>query len=119
MAEEEDREVPELPDLVTEIDATIAQLSQPGAAERDPIAEIRETVLPLLKDLATSVMFAVEDLQDQVNPVELTGAEAQEAMQLLKALAQLQPTNTQLQERVTQMLEALGGDDEGDEVDAN
>jgi len=121
MADDDEREVPELPDLVTEIDATIAQLNQPGAAGRDPITEIRETVLPLLRDLATSVMFALEDLQDQVSPVELTGAEAQEGIQLLKAFVQLQPGNTHLQERVTQMIDALGGegDDESDEGDTH
>lgn len=119
----EERDVPELPSLLEEIEATVQAFdkrSEESITAREIWIELKNTILPLFKDFAASTMFALEDIRDLADPVELSGEQAQDIGTMLQALAQSQPTNPELQERVREALEALDqdsdeGDDEGDE----
>jgi hypothetical protein len=116
----EERDVPTLEELLTEIDATIARLDQPGAAAANAMDEIRNTILPLMKDVVASVGLGFIDIQDEINPIRLGGADAEEIHTLLQAFAASRPTDTQLQERVKQAADLLEQDDDeegGDEDD--
>jgi len=121
----EERDIPTLDDLATEIDATIAKLDGPaGEIPADPIAacklimgEIKNTILPLMKDIVASTSIGLMYVQDLAEPVELTGGEADEVATLLKAFAGSRPGDTALQERISAALEPLEPDDDEDEED--
>jgi hypothetical protein len=117
----EEREIPTLDELVTEIEGIVERLDKdhPAGAPVDPAAlmsEIKNTVLPLMKDLAASTALGFVEIQDIVDPIKLSGADAEEVAALLKAFAQTRPTDAALQERIGLAMEALEQDDEeGDE----
>ncbi len=119
----EERDIPTLDDLATEIDATIAKWDGPaGELPADPVAaikhvwsEIKNTILPLVKDLTASTSVGLMYVQDLAEPVELTGGEADEVATLLKAFAGSRPGDTALQERIAAALEPLEPDDDEDE----
>lgn len=115
----EERDVPDLPTLLNEIqqmqgrfDVSVAKAqSDPAELAKASVAFVQNDMLPWLKDFVESTWYGIEDLIDKVNPVEITGAEADEISTLLQAALQ---TNPQLAERITPLLGALdtGGDDE-------
>jgi hypothetical protein len=117
----EERDVPTLDELVIECDTIAANLDKtypPGAevSGADVMSELKNTILPLIKDVAASAMLDIGEIQDDINPVKLTRADADEAAILLKAYAASNPTDAGLQGRIAAQLEALeDGDDEEDE----
>jgi len=122
MAEAE-RDIPDFPTLLADIEGTMVRLDNPSS-QADAMSEIRNTILPLMKDFVEAVMVFGEDVQDMVNPVEVTAAEAQDIGTMLTAFAQSNPGNPEIAERVKTALEALdlaeGDDDEDeDEEEAN
>ena len=121
MAEAE-RDIPDFQTLLSDIDGQMLRLDNP-ATQADALSEIKNTVLPLMKDLVEVLMVFGEDVQDMVNPVEITATEAQDIGTMLTALAQSNPGNTELAERVQVALDALDlgepGDDEGEDEDDN
>lgn len=124
MAEEE-RDVPDLPTILNDIHLLIAKVdtAQPGQPHADPMNVIRNEILPLLKDLTESVGYALEDVQDLVDPIRLTGAEASGIADILLAAREANPNNPALLEKIQEGLDALdyeegeGGGDEDDEED--
>lgn len=121
MAEEE-RNVPDIPTILNDIVSLIAKVdtAQPGHPHADPMNVLKNEVLPLLKDLTESVGYALEDLQDLVDPIKLTGAEASEIADILIAARDANPNNTALLEKIEAGLEALEyqeGDGDGEEED--
>jgi hypothetical protein len=115
----EERDVPELQDLVTEIETTITSLDErmrtapPGSI--NAMAEITNTILPLLKDVVESVLISLVEIRDIADPIELTGADAQEIGTLLAAFRESQKDNPQLVERIDGALDLLGPEGEDDE----
>lgn len=120
MAEEE-RDVPDLPTILSDTSALIVKVdqAQPGQPHADPLNIIRNELLPLLKDLIESVSYAFEDVHDMLEPIKLTGAEANNIADILLAARAANPDNTALLEKIQDGLEALeyqeGDDDEEDE----
>ncbi len=114
----EERDVPTLGDLLSEIDATVTRLDQ---ASTSPVTaamvmdEIRNTILPLMKDIVASTGFGFEDIQDIIDPVKIAQGDAEEISALLKAFAASRPTDAALQERIAQATEVLEQDDEDEE----
>ena len=114
----EERDIPDFPTLLAEIEATSARLDNPSS-QADAMSEIKNTILPLMKDFVEAVMVFGEDVQDMVNPVELTAAEAQDIGTMLTAFAQSNPGNPEIAERVQTALESLdlGGEDDDEDED--
>lgn len=118
---DEERDVPDLPTILTDINALIAKVdaAQPGQPHADPMNVLRNELLPLLKDLTESVGYALEDVQDLVDPIKLTGAEASGIADILLAARAANPNNPALLEKIQDGLDALeyqeGGDEEDDE----
>ncbi len=126
MATTEERDIPELQDLVTEIENTIKSLDNRPAASFDAaalLAEIKNTVLPLIKDVAESTLISLVEIRDIAEPVELTGQEADEMATLLAAFRESQKdTNPQLVERIDNALAVFAedeDDEDSEEEDAN
>lgn len=117
----EERDIPTLEELSTEVDATVARLDKVAPSTNPEIQnlrdEIKNTLLPLIKDLAASTSIGLIYVQDLAEPVELSGAEADEAATLLKAFAESQPLDKALQERIAIAVEPLLGDDGEDDED--
>ena len=118
MAEAE-RDIPDLPTLLADIEGTMVRLDNPSS-QADAMSEIRNTVLPLMKDFVEAMMVFGEDVQDMVNPVEITAAQAQNISTMLTAFAQSNPGNPEIAERVKSALEDLdlGDDEDEDEEEA-
>lgn len=116
----EERDIPMLEELVNECDAISARLDKdfpagtevPGSAL---MSEIKNTLLPLIKDVASAAMLDISDIQDEINPVKLSQAQAQDTADLLKAFAASRPTDPTLQERIALAVESLEDDDGEDE----
>ncbi len=113
----EERDVPPMDELVAECDTIVANLDKnyPAGAEvsgADVMSELKNTILPLIKDGIASALLDIMDLQDAVNPVKLGQQEAEEVSALLKAFAASRPTDAALQERIALALEPLEDDDE-------
>lgn len=126
MATTEERDIPELPDLILEIGSTITSLDErirnapPGSIDGAMVmAEIVNTVLPLLKDGLDSTLISLVEIRDIAEPVKLTGGEADEVTTLLAALRESQKDNPQLVERIDGALELLAADDEDDEAEGD
>ncbi len=109
----EERDVPMLEELVTEIDATVARLdASPTAATAESVmSEIKNTILPLMKDLASSCMLGFIEINDIIDPVKLTGEQADETVVLLKAYAAA-TTDPALKERIAEALIPLEEEDD-------
>ncbi len=113
----EERDVPMLEDLLGEIDATMARLdASPTPTDIEGVwSELKNTILPLMKDVVASTRLDLIEIQDIVDPIKLTTVEAEENEELLKAFAASRPGDTALQERINGMLAVLErGDDEED-----
>ena len=128
MATTEERDVPELPELLAEIENTILSYDERTRAGQTLVAmsEITNTLLPLLRDTVAAMIFEVEDIHNEINPVKLAHEDAEEVGTLLGALhAHATATgDTGLAERVTAVLPLLGdepddGDDGDDDGDTN
>lgn len=119
MAATEERDVPELQDLVTDLEGTMKRYDEAPQGSIDWESEVKNTLLPLMKDLAESTMLAMVELRDIVDPVTISTEDAQEIGTLLAALRESQPGNAQLVSRIDAALAVLSdeGDDdeEGDE----
>lgn len=116
----EERDVPTLDELVNEIDNLSARLDKdyPDGTEVSGAAvmsELKNTFLPFLKDVAAATMIDIGEIQDIVDPVKITRAEADETSALLQAFAASRPTDLALQERIAATLELLENDDDDDE----
>lgn len=116
---EAEREVPDLADLANQIQETMDQLDGPAGQTADAMSQIKNTILPLMKDLAESVIFALGDLEEAAIPVEISRAEAADIATLLQAVLHSNPGNADLAARVQAGLEALEQTDEpeGDDED--
>lgn len=120
----EERDIPDFPTLLADIEGTMVRLDNP-ASQADAMSEIRNTILPLMKDVIEAMMVFGEDVQDMVNPVEISAAEAQDIGTMLTAFAQSNPGNPEIAERVQAALESLdlnegeGEDDDEDEEETN
>jgi len=116
----EERDVPTLDELVNEFDAVVARLDKDYPAGTEVLgsalmSEIKNTLMPLFKDVAAATLLDIIDIQDEINPVKLTQAQSEETADLLKAFAASRPTDPALQERIALALEPLEGDDDDDE----
>lgn len=116
----EERDIPTLDDLAVEIDGIIARLDRdyPAGAPVDAAAvmsELKNTVLPLMKDLSASTTLGFVEIQDIVDPIKLTGGEAEEISALLKAFAATRQGDSALLERIAQANEFLEQDDEDED----
>lgn len=109
--DEDDRDIPELPDILKEVEQEMARIKkQPG---KDAATElIGGTVLSLMKDFIEATLLGFEEIQDQVNPVRLSGASAHEIGVLLKAALVSTPN---LKDRIEPLLVELEQDEEDDE----
>jgi hypothetical protein len=115
----EERDVPDLPTLLTDITAAIDRLDKTPVTDAEAVkAMVVNDVLPLMKDFIESTLYAFEDIQDLVEPIKITGAEAQNIATILQATLQSNPGNKELAERINDGLEALdmGDDDEEEET---
>lgn len=78
---------------------------------------LRDDILPLMKDFMESTIMAFEEVQDELDPIKLTGADAKEALTLFQSTLQ---TNPQLKDRLEPLIETLaeqlGEDDEEPET---
>lgn len=117
----EERDVPTLEELANECDAIMARLDKdfPAGTEvsgASLMSEIKNTLLPLFKDIAAAAFLDIIDLQDEINPVKISQAQAEETADLLKAFAASRPMDPALLERISAALEPLEGDedDEGE-----
>lgn len=117
MAATEERDVPELQDLVTDLEGTMKRYDEAPEGSIDWESEVKNTLLPFMKDLTESVMLGMVELQDMVDPIKLTGAEAQEIGTLLAALRESQPTNAQLVSRIDEALTLLSDEPDEEEGD--
>lgn len=118
----EERDVPQLDELVAEIDANISRLDNVAGAITPEMlmSELKNTILPLMKDLATSTGMGFEEIQDEINPIRLGGAAAQNITELLQALKAGSPGNTDLHGRIDEALVDLDqGEEEDDEEEAD
>ncbi len=114
----EERDVPQLDELGTEIDAQIARLDntpEGSITAASVMSELKNTVLPLLKDLAAATGLGFEEIQDEVNPIKLGGAAAQNIGELLQALKAGSPGNADLHGRIDEALVDLEQVDEPEE----
>jgi len=113
----EERDVPMLEDLVNEVDAIVARLdaSPTPATAETVMSELKNTILPLIKDIAASTMLGLIEIHDEINPVKLSGEQADETAALLKAFAE-STTDAALKQRIAEALEPLEEEeDDGDE----
>jgi len=118
----EERDVPPLDVLLNDI----AQMQErfdaqskeaPDAESRSLLAVsfVQNDMLPWLKDFVESTLFAFEDVQDLVNPIEIPSSEAENMVEILKATKDSNPTNVLLVERIERALTFLEPDDAEDE----
>jgi len=118
MAEEE-RDVPQLDELMTDIDNQVARYDQVPEEQltgKYLMSEIKNTILPLLKDIVASTGLGFEEIQDLIEPVKITAAQAQNIGELLEALKAGTPGNSTLHARVDEALIDLEQKDaEGEE----
>lgn len=125
MATTEERDTPSLGDLFTEIEAKMADFDARPAGSLDVELELKNTILPLLKDVVASVGFAIEDLQDIVDPIKLSSQDAQEIGTLLAAFREMVTANPQLGaapqlvERIDDALAAVSDEDDDDEPEGD
>ena len=86
----------------------------------DPLNFLKNDLVPTMKDLVEAMIVAFEDVQDEINPIKLTGGEAKEALTLFQAALQ---TNPQLKDRFEPLIETLseqlGEDDDEPEAEQN
>ncbi len=101
MADEE-KEVPDPIDLLKDLEGMQERLDKGQVP--DPLMFLKNDVLPLLKDFMQSTIMAFEDVQDDINPIKLTGADAKENLTVLQATLQ---TNPQLKDRLEPIIESL------------
>ena len=79
------------------------------------MSELKNTILPLMKDITASTMLDLIELRDIVDPIKLNTAEADEIEALLKAFSESRVGDTALQARIAEALMALErNDDEED-----
>lgn len=117
MAEAE-REIPDFPTLLADTEKDIARLESP-VSQADALSEIKNTVLPLIRDLIEAIMIFGEDIQDEINPVKLNSSEAQDIGTLLQSVVHANPGNAELAERVNGHLESLDLLDEPEDEESN
>ena len=116
MAEVE-RDVPGLDELVIEIDANIARLDNAAGeiTAASVMSELKNTILPLMKDIASSAGLGFEEIQDIIEPIKLTGASAQNIGELLQGFKAASPGNANLHGRIDEALVDLEQMDPPDE----
>lgn len=115
----EERDIPTLDDLVNEIEALSQRLDRdyPPSTQvtaEAVMSELKNTLLPLIKDVASAAMIDISDLNDAVNPVKVSMVDAQEMADLLKAFAASRPTDLELQARIKDKVDILEGEDDED-----
>lgn len=118
---EEERDVPPLPALAADIQSTIERLRKMSFETPQQVASVLiNDLLPLMKDMVESTWYGFEDVQDEINPIRLTGSEAQEVKTLLLAAKQGAVGNALLTARIDSALEpfdVLDEDEDEDESD--
>ena len=118
----EERDVPPLDVLLSDI----AQMQErfdaqskeaPDAESRSLLAVsfVQNDMLPWLKDFVESTLFAFEDVQDLVNPIEIPSSEAENMIEILEATKQSNVGNVLLTQRIEQALAVLKPDDDAED----
>lgn len=113
----EERDVPTLQDLDTEIGVLIQRLDDTPderVSTQFLMNEIKNTILPLLRDTVKSVGYGFEDIQDMIDPVKIPRASADNIIELLEALKVASVGNTELHERIDDALADLEPEEEDD-----
>jgi hypothetical protein len=114
MADEE-RAVPDLPTLLA--DANTLQERLDKGEVTDVIAFLKNDLVGLIRDTIESTLYGFEDVQDEINPIKLTGGSAKEMLLILQASLQVSPhMAARLQPLIDELAEQLG-EDEDDEED--
>jgi hypothetical protein len=116
----EERNVPELPQLLNEVAEMQGRLDksvQDGAA--NAVQFLQHDLLPWLKDFLESTMLSLDDIEDSVAPIQLPRSSAQNLVEILLATKQSNSTNEVLVARIDEALEDLeyGEDEDADEGD--
>jgi len=114
-----------LEDLLNEIDATVARLDSapnpttPEEGVRMLMSELKNTILPLVKDVAASTMLDLMEMRDIVDPIKLNTSDAEEIEALLMAFSESRAGDPGLQARISDALAALERGDDEEEPEAN
>lgn len=112
----EERDQPPLDDLYTEVENLQKALDARPDGTIDAVVEIKNTLLPLLKDIIGATLERTDDLYDMVRPIELGRDDADEIGSLLGALRAQSEGKPELLERIDGALSLLtDGDDEDDD----
>src|SRR5882724_11303215 len=98
----EEKEVPDPMSLLADLGAMQERLDK--GLVPDALMFLKNDLLPLIKDFMESTVMAFEDVQDELDPIKLTGADAKEALTLLQSTLQ---TNPQLKDRLEPLIETL------------
>jgi len=117
MADEE-RDIPQLDELATDITVQIELLDKTPPEQVTPEflhGVLRNTVLPLLKDLAESADANFVELSDLVDPLKISRGRAAEIKELLQSFKVASPGQSLLHERIDESLVDLDDDEPDDE----
>lgn len=125
MADEE-RDVPDLVTLSDDAKAAHERLDAGvAAAKGDPVrlgeilaSFLQNDLMPLLRDGFDSTLLALEQVEDQVNPITIPQRVAEDNAALLLALKSSNAGNPELVARIDEVLEHLDLDD-GDPEDGD
>ncbi len=117
MADEE-RDLPQLDELAADITTQIEILDKTPPDQITPeflMGVLRNTVLPLMKDLAETTDSALVELDAQIDPVKISRIDAAEIVQLMQAFKTASPGQTELHDRIDAALIDLTEEEDDEE----
>jgi hypothetical protein len=114
----EERLVPPLDTLLADLGPMQERLDAAVKEKTFDAAQfLQNELMPFVKDLVESTLYAFEDVQDLVNPITVPGDDAESLIEILEATKASNPGNTLLIERIDRGLAVLRQEDDGEAED--